>query len=435
MSNNLDNLFKKALQEQQCEPPARIWEHIEGHLARRKRRALWWYRSLAAAAMFAVCFGVWQLYQQDSSSTTVETVGGYSTIVNPKSTAIPQQERNANKVTERQSNSDVLLASKESEVKGHSVGAAKTRLQTVPVNIRRNENIVTIANNSLPVEIEKKSIRTNFIPLTSKEALKNHEQYQTLLNTKLEEAKVKNTVKFALSGHFIPAYSSGSYSSSVKNTRGYSYSDDQMEGLMNVGGGLKLSINTGKRFSFQTGIFYSRMGQKTTDNNEPLRTSAFSSASTEERVATPLGNIKSRRKAVGERTTEAIVLNSIASGSEEVFEQVFGTLEVPMYVRYRLNNNKMSFSVIGGFSGNFIVDNKVYLKTDNEKELLGSTKDIRNFNMSTDWSIGMEYPLTQKIKIMLEPGFRYYLQSLSRNNNIDFKPYMFSLSTGIGIEF
>lgn len=63
-----------------------------------------------------------------------------------------------------------------------------------------------------------------------------------------------------VSGHFVPAYSSGSYSSSLKNSRGVSYSSNQMDGLMNVGGGLKLSVSANKRFSVQTGLFYSRMG-------------------------------------------------------------------------------------------------------------------------------------------------------------------------------
>ena len=36
---------------------------------------------------------------------------------------------------------------------------------------------------------------------------------------------------------------------------------------------------------------------------------------------------------------------------------------------------------------------------------------------------------------MIEPGFRYYLQSLSTNELIDFKPYSFTLSTGVGIKF
>lgn len=427
MSNNIDNLFKKALHEQRCEPPARVWENIEKHLNRRRRlQAIWWYRSIAAVALLAVCVSIWQLSHQEQVSQTQEMAKSNCPVVKP---AIPDVKQEISVFPE------VALADNMNEKEKKSLRFSDVRKEIVPMDIRKTEYQATIKNKNLPVRIDKQVIRTDFIPLTSREAFKNNQQYQALLNEVQHEQKTKDKVKFALSGHFTPGYSSGNYSSSVKNTKGYSYSDDQMDGLMNAGGGLKLSISKGKRLSFQTGIFYSRMGQKTTENDEPVRTAAFVSPSSEKRVATPLGNIKSRRKAVAYRSTEAIVLNSIAANKEETFEQIFGAVEVPLYVRYKLNDNKMSFSVSGGFSGNFIVNNKVYLKTGSEKELLGSTEDIRNFNMSTDWSIGMEYPLSRKIKIMLEPGFKYYLQSLSRNADIDFKPYMFTLSTGIGIEF
>ena len=104
-------------------------------------------------------------------------------------------------------------------------------------------------------------------------------------------------------------------------------------------------------------------------------------------------------------------------------------------MKYYLNNNKIRFSLLAGFSGSFIISNKAYLNYENNREYIGSTENIRNFNISTDWALGVEYPISPKVKIMLEPGFRYYLQSISEDENIDFKPYIFSFSTGIGINF
>ena len=205
---------------------------------------------------------------------------------------------------------------------------------------------------------------------------------------------------------------------------------------MNAGGGMRLSITTNNKLFFQTGISYSRMGQRTTDSNTGSRIAAFSVDKQSPRVTTPLGNVETEHKAIAFRTAEAIVLNTMSENTEETLEQVFGSVEIPMYVRYLLySGNKFSLGVTGGLNGGFIVSNKVYLESENGKELLGSTENIRKFNLSTDLSLGVEYPVTRKIKIMLEPGFRYYLQSLSRNERINFKPYTFTLSTGIGIEF
>ena len=52
MNNNLDHLFKKALQDKSCEPPPYIWGNIERQLNKNKHKvALWWWRTAAAAAV------------------------------------------------------------------------------------------------------------------------------------------------------------------------------------------------------------------------------------------------------------------------------------------------------------------------------------------------------------------------------------------------
>ena len=211
-----------------------------------------------------------------------------------------------------------------------------------------------------------------------------------------------------------------------------------MNGTVNVSGGLKFSIAADKKLSVQTGLFYSRMGQHTDEKMSSPQSMAFVAGASREAsdyIVTPLGNLKSRTKAVAYRSEEAVLLSNNNNSRTTDLEQVFNTVEIPLALRYRFFDQKLRLSVAGGFSGNIVVDNKVYVIKGNEKEYIGSTEDIRRFNLSTDLGIGIEYPLTQNIKIMLEPGFKYYLQSLSRNSQIDFKPYIFSLSTGIGIEF
>lgn len=429
MSNNIDNLFKRTLQNQQCVPPARVWGNIEKHLIQRKRlRGLWWYRSVAAAALIVASVSLWQLFQQKTLPEINETPLSGITL--------PIQTENTEKAEQtEETHENTAIKSYQPDADTPATPTSFSGLEIAPVTIRQSHRMVGVNNSSVVPKLKTSTIRTQIIPITSGEALKNNQQYLALLNENSREEKVKDKVRFALSGHFQPGYSSGNYSSSVQSTRGYSYSKDQMDGMMNAGGGLKLTVSTGKRLSIQTGVLYSRLGQTTTETSSPVRTAAFAPSTGAPRMATPLGNVKTQRKPVAYRSSEAIVLNSMAANAEESLEQVFGTLEIPLFVRYKLNNNKISFSILGGFSGNFIVDNKVYLKTAEDKELLGSTEDIRNFNMSTDLGLGVEYPVSRKVKIMIEPGFKYYLQSLSRNELIDFKPYMFTLSTGIGIEF
>lgn len=428
-SKNLDQLFKKALLDKGCEPPPYIWENIEQQLDRKKRNTgFWWLRSVAAAAAITLLLSIWLL--QSDKLAEVHTAGSPGVAT---ATLIPEQPIKieiAKTATEKQISETSI---QKTELVSGQPEAEKKQLLLAQATSLKGTSV--ISNTAPEANIKQSTLRKDFIPLTSKDAIENNKIYQALLGKTGEIQKPeKKKMKFELSGHFVPAYSSGTYSSSVKDARGVNYSDNQMEGLMNAGGGLRLSVSAGKRLSIQTGVYYSRMGQKTTENAGVPGNATFTLRNTANMKTTPLGNIKTRTQAVAYRSAEAIVLNAI-NGTDQTLEQVFGTLEVPLHLRYLLNDNKIRFSLSGGFSGNFIVNNKVYLKSSEGKELLGSTENIRNFNMSTDLGLGVEYPITRKIRIMVEPGFKYYLNSLSEDKSIDFKPYLFTFSTGIGIEF
>lgn len=429
MSNKLDNLFKKALQDRSDEPPAYVWDKIRHQLDRRRTARIWWWRGIAAVALIAAATGNWQLRNNQAPTKVSEIAIVISDTVQHHLTSVfsipslivasNESKQETNLQTGRSDNPEVFC-----------------RESISPALALKTETLVAIMNSTLGISLNNNNIRQDFIPLTSSEAIRNNTEYQLLLSQKeVREEKLKEKIKIEFSGLFTPAYSSGKYSSDIKNTRGNNYSQNQMDGLMNVGGGLRVAVAKGKRLSFQTGIFYSRMGQKTTDTYGGARTLAYSLSNNDKRMATPLGNIK-RRATTLPRTSEAMMLPSFnGEQTTETLEQIFGTVEIPLQVRYRLNNNKVLFSIIGGFSGNFIVNNKVFMEVNDDREYIGSTEDIRDFNMSTDWGVGIECPITSKIKIMIEPGFKYYLQSLSRNEDIIFKPYLFTLSTGIGINF
>ena len=72
MNNNLDHLFKKALQDKSCEPPPYIWGNIERQLNKNKHKvALWWWRTAAAAAVVAAFIGIWLFYSVESPEIEV----------------------------------------------------------------------------------------------------------------------------------------------------------------------------------------------------------------------------------------------------------------------------------------------------------------------------------------------------------------------------
>lgn len=428
MSNNLDQLFKKAFQDDQSEPPVHIWKNIEQRLEKKHRNkvAAWWLYGIAASALIAALTIDWFIGKEETDFQEMEWITQVPATLPPISTPKVLLDDNPIQVVSNEQFEDSLF------LPDLSASPEKMNMLADSIRTLSSEKAKIIFEAPKPA-LKNGVIRKDFIPLTSKEAVRNNETYLALLQESQPEKKERKKMKVVLSGHFIPAYSSATYSSTVKNARGNNYSQEQMTGLMNAGGGLRISVATGKRISVQTGIYYIRMGQKTAESmtNPQVMYPTLTNAGTG--VVTPWGNIKNYRRNVTYRTTLTNV--NKASSQPESLEQTFGTLSIPLQVRCRLNNNRISFFLNGGFSGNIVVDNKVYLKSGSDREYLGETEDIRDFNISTDLSLGVEYPISSRFKVMLEPGFKYYLQSLSQNANIDFKPYLFTLSTGIGIAF
>ena len=433
MSNNLDALFKKALQGKTTEPPPYIWENIERQVyaRKKKRKMLIWWRTVAAVFFCLILLsGLFQLNRRKTEELTAQKMIPIETLKVDK----PQ-------IAQHMSSKPVFPVSEPRQISTVNIPAEKKNIEPIDVkSIRLDEGV---SATSPSIELKTNVIRKDFIPLTSQNAIKNSQLYNQLLAMELKPGKEeinseKEKIKLSLSGHITPGYSSGTYNSSLKNSRGVDYSKSQMNGMFNVGGGLKVTVNTGKRLSVQTGIMYSQMGQRTDESNIYVRKTALSSAMLPEgnNVTTPLGQVKNANFVKTAIYNTDGVAGLAAKGVDDGnIEQLFGALEIPFIVKYRLNDNKISFSLSGGFSGGFMVRNQTYLNYQDLHEALGSTEDIRGFNISTDWGISVEYPISRKIKFMVEPGFRYYLQSISRNEAVSFKPYTFSFSTGIGIDF
>ena len=89
MNNNLDHLFKKALQDKSCEPPPYIWGNIERQLNKSKHKvALWWWRTAAAAAVVAAFIGIWLFYSVESPEIEVAGITGTEIYLEMMSAAL-----------------------------------------------------------------------------------------------------------------------------------------------------------------------------------------------------------------------------------------------------------------------------------------------------------------------------------------------------------
>lgn len=439
MSDILEQQFRAALDDVAVTPPNGMWDRIDAGLTTRRirRQRLRICSSVAAAAVVLFFVGLWwpasdTVLPDHSLSSTLPVA---ATETKQEAEPLPLEELTT--VT-------VITTPKERQQPLAQVTDSPDPERLV----QTTDHVPATLAYSLP---------DDYIPLTSKGAIQNLIAYNKLRGIdragvvaatsapvrKPEKSKPQKPqkparVSYSMGGYISPAYATGDFGSDGESALARVYDRDQLSGIFSVNGGLSFAVNTGKRLSLETGIGYSRIGQKTSNASVYIPVQASEEFVENTEVLTPLGSLRSNKQnavvTIIDKYTE--VLHDVRNESLGTIEQQFGTLDIPLHLRYFLNEKqRVRVSVSGGLNANIVVDNRSYLSYNGSKENIGKTEDIRPFNLSTHLGLGVEYPITSAVSFRFEPGFRYYLQSISRNDDINFKPYSFTLATGIGIHF
>jgi hypothetical protein len=130
----------------------------------------------------------------------------------------------------------------------------------------------------------------------------------------------------------------------------------------------------------------------------------------------------------------AVAPEIVASNVKASLNQELGFIEIPVELEYAVLNNKLGLNVIGGFSTFFLDNNKVYSTLSGDKSLLGEASNINNTSYSANFGLGLNYDVSDKIKINLEPTFKYQINTF-RNTSGDFQPYFIGIYTGLSYKF
>jgi hypothetical protein len=214
-------------------------------------------------------------------------------------------------------------------------------------------------------------------------------------------------------------------------------------------GGVGLSYKISKRFSIQSGLYYSSMGQTLDgintfggfkrydnskgDNNFEILTSSgtisasnpdvFVNAEASDRVITKFTN-----DVFDPKKASLQYINSSLT-------QSLSYLELPVILRYKIIDKTIGINVIGGMSYNLLVNNSVYTEVDGSKYVIGDTRGLNPLSLSSSLGMGMEYSFSKKLSLNLEPTFRYYLNPFSVSSGTYIHPYSFWIFSGVSYKF
>ena len=221
------------------------------------------------------------------------------------------------------------------------------------------------------------------------------------------------------------------------------FNSNSKTGDVNMSYGISASYAVNKKLRIRSGINRVNLGYNT--NNVVVFQSVGLSSSSVLRNVDVSTNNNSVADALTNGNTETLSIISgegfNANNAPESFatdtsiNQSLGYIEVPLEIQYNLLDKKLGVNIIGGFSSFFLSDNKIFSEAEGGgRTFLGEANNINNVSYSANFGLGLNYQMSKKIDLNLEPMFKYQMNTFN-NTSGDFKPFFIGVYTGFAIKF
>jgi hypothetical protein len=209
-------------------------------------------------------------------------------------------------------------------------------------------------------------------------------------------------------------------------------------GDVNLSYGLAVSYEISKKLSIKTGVHKVDYGYNTNDVEFSASLEGFGGGQIENiDYSLASRNIVVESKASSRDSfSEDKALDAAAQDPSliGVMAQQFGYLEIPLELNYTLVDSKFGVNLIGGLSSLFLVDNSVTLTSGELITEMGEANNVNNVNFSTNIGFGVNYKFSPKIKLNIEPVFKYQLNTFSDTAG-DFQPFTIGIYSGLNFKF
>jgi hypothetical protein len=434
---NIDIVFRNGLRDYEALPPPEVWDHIKP-LIKRKQRS---YILISTAALIAVVFSLSLLAYRwsrevaagiDSNDMALSGQDASPLIAPSANRALPL----ATNETSNSNTSSLFSGSDTPLIIDESAGA------------EINDNHLTFSSagkfkiaSSIENSLREPLLKTlNPVQKNSFEILTADQQYTPDITS------AKSPERWSIAAMASPTYYSKFGMGSDDISKQMSSSE---QSLISYTGGLALSYKINKRFTVQTGIYYSSIGQQIDgiQSYGGFQPYSNSKGGHNFEVLTTSGAIFTNNSDVFLQANSGSRV--ITSYNNDVFDplkanlqplsntlhQDFSYLELPVVLKYKIIDKAVAFNLIGGVSYNFLVNNNVYTMVDGSKYQIGTTRGLNSFTLSSSLGMGMEYSFTKNLSLNLEPTFRYYLNPFSGTEGSTIHPYSFGLFSGISYKF
>ncbi|MFD1062515.1 hypothetical protein ACFQ1Q_04595 [Winogradskyella litorisediminis] len=252
------------------------------------------------------------------------------------------------------------------------------------------------------------------------------------INEKEEESKI---LRWSIAPNVAPVYFNSLGNGSSIDAQ---FANNNTTSDINMSYGVKGSYAVNSRLKITAGV--NRVNFSNTTNDViAMNDNSFSS------VASAAGRLQNIDLKDGLNNQSLMLLsrpnidaNSVPEAIRTIetgdLEQRFGFIEIPLEVEYRLVDKKLGLNVSSGFSTLLLNDNEIFADINGENTLLGEANNINQTSFSANFGIGVDYSITEKLNINLEPKFKYQINTFN-NTSGDFRPFFIGVYTGLSFKF
>ncbi len=488
---HIDRLFQERFKDFETAPNDAVWESIEAKLKqdKKKRRVIpiWWqYAGVAAVLALLLTIGGMYFFNETHNNNPIKVVETEDSQTRSSNTEnntkiAVENDENAITILEKDSKQPLLVPAVSNDASqkpsivsttspgnknenNHPSGLASKEISNID-NSNKPRNNYTVAKNS---EETNKSLNAGGEPnseskkesFQNKESIIHSEKAKKLIDnttkdhvavakndnkeknaltieevldkTKDNIAEEKNANKWRIAPNAAPVYFNTLGEGSSIDSQ---FNSNSKTGEFNMSYGINASYAINDKLKVRSGINKVNLGYNT--NNVIVYQSVGFSSSTK-----ALENIDASSASVMASDNISIIsgenLNAAPSSFETIntsINQAFGYIEIPLEIEYALVNKKIGINVIGGFSSFFLSENKIFSEAEGgSKTYLGEANNINNVSYSANFGFGLNYQVSKKIDLNVEPMFKYQINTFN-NTSGDFKPYFIGVYTGFAIKF
>ncbi len=493
LENRIDDYFREGLDNLNVIPPVEVWNNISGQLPVKKNRTrmVIWIAVAASVSLFAAISG-WNYLNRSEKSIRIENEAPLAQTQKKdhSNTSINSTPQSGFNKKESQSSSSVASVNQDSQ-QIHSLTTKNSKTNTLIAVVPENQKNISDSKSIEKVQDVVKSQdpvgNTSFVPASAskQETSENFDRISAIawnmetpstygkveqgyIIVKPDIAPVYDDIfaydetaeskeklnRWAIGGQMAPLYSYRSISD--VNAPGLSKASmNKVENaVITYSSGVKVDYEATSRLTFQTGVYYMKMGQEI-NNVSSLKSAKVNSAN----IALDAQYANMSQNYNASNSTGTIIAPSAeiypqgsltvsraeytvgnlaarpADLSQKDIEQSFDFIEVPFLAKYKIIDRKINVHLLGGMSTHVLVGNKTTLRTGPDEVIHGKTADVETMNYSSSVGFGVVYNLRKNLMFSVEPTFKYYLNSFNSSDAVKLHPYALGLYSGFSFKF